>query len=341
MVNRRPAAVRASGLCNLPRNARNYIRVAELKDRIENVLNEARILILGGQVLIGVNYRSFFEDDFTRLGAFSQNVLAIGLGLMLVSLGLLMLPAPYHHLVERHRISEAFHAMVSRLLPLALLPFAVALAADLYVAGEKTFGSRGAALAGILGLITALVCWSGLEFSKGARRAGGFRWSRLFPWGGDQVANRKKGESQDPKLTDKVKEVLVETRMVLPGAQALLGFQFIIVLMHGFDAMPATLKYIHFASLAAIAVSTILLMVPAAYHRIVYLGEDSEQFVLQAGRLLLGAMVFLGLGVSGDFLVVCHRVTGSTRISILAAAALLAFFYGLWFGWTNYKRRTG
>jgi Family of unknown function (DUF6328) len=313
--------------------------VAELKDRIDHGLNEARILILGGQVLIGFNYRAFFEDDFEGLSAFSQHVLVISLGLMLVGMGLLLLPGSYHHVVERHRISESFYAMLSRFLPIALLPFAVGLAADFYVAGEKALGRRGGAVAGTVGLITALVCWWALELGKRVSAAGGLR--RLFRSKGAQMVQPRNRQSEDPSLSEKVKEVLVETRMVLPGAQALLGFQFIIVLMHGFDTMPAPFKYIHLASLAAIALSTILLIMPAAYHRIVYQGEDRQEFVVQAGRMLLGAMVFLGLGVSGDFLVVCHRITNSTAISIAASATLLAFFYGLWFGWTNYKRRVG
>jgi hypothetical protein len=49
-------------------------------------------------------------------------------------------------------------------------------------------------------------------------------------------------------------------------------------------------------------------------------------------------MVFLGLGVSGDFLVVCHRVTSSLKLSVAVGLGLLAFFYGLWFGWTNYRK---
>jgi hypothetical protein len=303
-------------------------------------LNEARILILGGQVLIGVNYRSFFEDDFAKLSVFSQYVLAISLALMLAGLGLLLIPAPYHHLVERHRISEGFHAMLSVLLAIALLPFAVALGADLYVAGEKTLGVPGGAAAGVLGLVTALVCWWGLEIGQRGSGTGEFRLSMLFHPGHGRMPEKSKRESQDPKLSDKVKEVLVETRIVLPGAQALLGFQFIIMLMRGFDVMPAPLKYIHFASLAAIALSTILLIMPAAYHRIVYGGEDRNEFVVLAGRLLLAAMVFLALGVSGDFLVVSHRVTNSMGVSIVAGVLMLALFYGLWFGWTSYQRRT-
>jgi hypothetical protein len=311
------------------------MQVAELKDKVENAINEARILILGGQVLIGVNYRSFFEDDFNGLSAFSQHLLAISLGGMLVGLGVLLAPAPYHTIAEKHRISNRFHSLLSRVLAIALLPFAVALGADLFVAGGKSLGPGGGAVAGILGVLTAIACWWGVELAARAPTAGTAAFLHL---GRGNPENEGGQVSQDPKLTDKVKEVLIEARMVLPGAQALLGFQFVIVLMNGFDTLPPALKYVHFGSLAAIAVSTILLIMPAAYHRIVYGGEDSEEFVNQAGRLLLWAMVFLGLGVSGDFLVVCHRVTSSLKLSIAVGLGLLAFFYGLWFGWTNYRK---
>ena len=66
-----------------------------------------------------------------------------------------------------------------------------------------------------------------------------------------------KQEEQDPTLTEKIKEVLIEARIVLPGAQALLGFQFLIVLTQQFGELARSSKYIHFASLSAVAFSTI------------------------------------------------------------------------------------
>jgi hypothetical protein len=77
---------------------------------------------------------------------------------------------------------------------------------------------------------------------------------------------------------------------------------------------------------------------PAAYHRIVLRGEDSEDFPKMAEKTLLAAMFFLGLGVSGDFLVVCPLVTGSLRAAAVLALVLLVLYYGLWFGWTSYVR---
>jgi Family of unknown function (DUF6328) len=66
-----------------------------------------------------------------------------------------------------------------------------------------------------------------------------------------------KQEEQDPTLTEKIKEVLIEARIVLPGAQALLGFQFLIVLTQRFGELARSSKHIHFASLSAVAFSTI------------------------------------------------------------------------------------
>jgi Family of unknown function (DUF6328) len=65
---------------------------------------------------------------------------------------------------------------------------------------------------------------------------------------------------------------------------------------------------------------------PAAYHHIVLRGEDSEDFPKMAGRLVTAAMFFLGLSMSGDFLVVCRVVTGSLPAALLLALLLLILY---------------
>src|SRR5262249_25636375 len=102
---------------------------------------------------------------------------------------------------------------------------------------------------------------------------------------------------------------------------------------------PQFSKWIHLASLASIAISAILLIAPAAYHRIVLRGENSERFCELAGRTLLLAMFFLGLGLAGDFFVVAHKITGSVALAAWSSAGLLAFFIRVWFGYTSWKRR--
>lgn len=41
--------------------------MARLKDKVQNALDEARLLILGTQVLLGFQYRAAFERGFDKL----------------------------------------------------------------------------------------------------------------------------------------------------------------------------------------------------------------------------------------------------------------------------------
>jgi len=89
-------------------------------------------------------------------------------------------------------------------------------------------------------------------------------------------------DSQEAEtLNNKIKHVLTEARMVLPGAQALLGFQIVTMVLDDFDRLPESSKQVHLISLLATALSTVLLV---AYHRIVEQGANTEAFHRLAGR---------------------------------------------------------
>jgi hypothetical protein len=90
--------------------------------------------------------------------------------------------------------------------------------------------------------------------------------------------------------------------------------------------------------LVLIALSPILLMAPAAYHRIVEQGEDTENFLRLAGRFVLPSMVPLALGISLNFFVVVHKVSNSIPLAVAGTVLLLILFFGLWFGFTLYRR---
>jgi len=82
----------------------------------------------------------------------------------------------------------------------------------------------------------------------------------------------------------------------------------------------------------------ILLMTPAAFHRIAEHGEDTERFHAIANGFLLASMITLPLGICADVFIVFQKVTNSRWLSATASAAVLMFFYGLWFGFTAYRR---
>ena len=133
-------------------------------------------------------------------------------------------------------------------------------------------------------------------------------------------AQDKPSEEEATPLKDKLNEALTELRVVVPGVQALLGFQFAVMLTEEFNRLPGPTKWIHLVSLALIAVSAVLLMTPAAYHRIVERGEETERLHRFGTRMVLAAMIPLGLGVSGDFFVVARKITDSLGIAAAMSA---------------------
>jgi len=139
-------------------------------------------------------------------------------------------------------------------------------------------------------------------------------------------------------ISDRIDQVLTDARVLLPGAQALLGFQFIAVLTESFTQLPDGAKYVHLLSLLMMALTIILLMTPAAYHRIVEQGDETEHFHRFASRFVVAALVPLALGISGDVYVVVRKVTDSQLLSVVSALVSLAMFWELWFGLTLYRR---
>jgi len=133
-------------------------------------------------------------------------------------------------------------------------------------------------------------------------------------------------------LDQEIRHALTEIRMVLPGAQALLGFQLITFVLSDFEKLGRSLKEIHVLSVIFMTLSVILLMTPASYHRIVENGENTEHFLSFTGRMLLWALPPLALGICGDFYVVLRTITQSSLICAVIAFALLIFFGWLWFG---------
>lgn len=100
--------------------------MAQLKDKVQNALNEGRMLILGSQVLLGFQFRSVFEPGFEKLPEHSQYLKLVGLALLLIAIALLMWPASYHRIVAEGEDTEDVHSFTTGVMDWALLPFALA-----------------------------------------------------------------------------------------------------------------------------------------------------------------------------------------------------------------------
>jgi hypothetical protein len=189
--------------------------------KIKHALNEARTLVLVVQILIGMQFSGAFERGFERLPQSSRDLKLVSLLLELLCLGLLLWPAARHQIVEQGRDTETFHLWVTRVATATLLPFALALGIDVYVVGEHTLGVAGGVAAGAAAALFALGFWYGLPTLEGGR---------VWP---EQHGHEEGAVSEPTKLETRVEQALTETRVVLPGVQALLAFQLTASLSEG------------------------------------------------------------------------------------------------------------
>src|ERR1700704_1791179 len=106
---------------------------------------------------------------------------------------------------------------------------------------------------------------------------------------------------QKEPLPDVASHLLEECRMVLPGIQALFGFQLMAVFNTKFWEIPASSRMIHLLAIGLVAIAVAFIMTPAAYHRLALQTAISQSFVQLSSKLLLYSMFPLLLGICLDF----------------------------------------
>jgi hypothetical protein len=125
--------------------------------------------------------------------------------------------------------------------------------------------------------------------------------------------------------------VLEECRMVLPGIQALFGFQLIAVFSDAFAQRLTPLEQrLHLAAIVLVVVAIAQVMAPVAIHRQTQLRTLHERFVEAAARLLLASMFPLAIAICLDVYLVARVVFDDRLASGLIAAGVLALFAALW-----------
>jgi hypothetical protein len=147
------------------------------------------------------------------------------------------------------------------------------------------------------------------------------------------MAESRIGSAKETEpLSRVVDHLLEECRMVLPGLQALFGFQLIAVFNQSFwDRLTHTQQILHFVALGVVAVAIALVMTPAAYHRQAERETVSHGFVRLASRLLVWSMFPLLTGICLDFYLIALLIFKNTQVSLALAAVLSLTFFVLWF----------
>jgi Family of unknown function (DUF6328) len=148
---------------------------------------------------------------------------------------------------------------------------------------------------------------------------------------------QKEDEERAP-LSAKVEQMLTEARVIIPGAQALIGFQLTVTLTRAFERLPFESKLAHAMALGCIALSIIILMAPAALHRISFNGEDSPKFLRIGSVFVISAPLPLALGIAFDIYVATVSALESNLLAEIIAAVTIIALTLLWYAYPIWRR---
>jgi len=128
--------------------------------------------------------------------------------------------------------------------------------------------------------------------------------------------------------------------MVLPGIQALFGFQLIAIYNVRFETELAGYEQrLHLLAIVLVALAIALIMAPAAYHRQAERGQISRYFIDLSSNLLTWGMAPLLLGIVLEVYLIGRIVLESVPASFAIAALMFVVFAGLWFVFPQLKNR--
>jgi len=141
-------------------------------------------------------------------------------------------------------------------------------------------------------------------------------------------------------LPETLTHVLDECRMVLPGIQALFGFQMIAVFNNGFAGkLSEGQQKLHIFAIVLVVLAIGMVMAPAALHREAEPRQASGRFIRVSSRLLVAAMVPLAAAICIDVHLVTTMVWHDSIAGAVASIALFVFLSAIWFVFPRWYRR--
>jgi hypothetical protein len=151
-------------------------------------------------------------------------------------------------------------------------------------------------------------------------------------------------ESGKAQTDRQLGELLPELRVVLPGAQVLLGFLFAVPFATRFARTDAVERLALLIALIASVAGTLLLMAPSVYHRVRWRQGGKRDVVLMAHRFFVGGSALLAFSVDAAVFTVSDFLYGQSvaiGCSVLVALLVVASWYALPLGRSREPRVRG
>src|SRR3712207_5094257 len=139
----------------------------------------------------------------------------------------------------------------------------------------------------------------------------------------------EEGETRKERIDRELMELLNELRVALPGVQFLFAFLLVVPFQQRGAELTDFQRDVYFVTLLAAAVTTGLLIAPAAQHRVLLRQQNKEALLRRSNRSATLGLTVLAVAIVSAVLLVTDVVFDLTLAWFTAAvvAALLAWWW--------------
>ena len=138
--------------------------------------------------------------------------------------------------------------------------------------------------------------------------------------------------NEDPKTRRdrELGELLQELRVAITGVQVLFAFLLSLPFTQRFGSLDPSQRRVYFAAVLATAMASLLLIAPAANHRLLFREGMKEGLLKTANRVTIVGLMSLACGIGlALYLVTTMVYTTNTAVLVAIAMGLMTFF--TWF----------
>ena len=136
-------------------------------------------------------------------------------------------------------------------------------------------------------------------------------------------------DSSDEEERERYRELLEELRTILPGVQVLLAFLLTVPFASRFPELDRFAQVVFGLSLAGVAAAVVVLLAPAAFHRLGKRRDRRDRLRLGIKAEVVG-LGLLAMSIAADAFVVARFVSGSTVWGLILFGIVVALVLIVW-----------
>lgn len=128
----------------------------------------------------------------------------------------------------------------------------------------------------------------------------------------------------------RLRELLEETRVAMPGVQVLFAFLLAVPFQERFRDLSRLERDAYLVALLSAAAATALFIAPSAFHRLRFRRRDKAFLVVLGNRMVIAGIAMLLVAMNAAIFVVCSFILDGRTPAIVTATSTGVFVL-LWF----------